>query len=112
MTEESQKPQAGAAEQPPLREITPEQLKEILAQHQKWVETGEKEGTRADLSRANLQGAGLRGANLQRAHLWEANLQGARLALANLQKADPTGALLDIQLRQQLEAMDAARFAG
>ncbi len=42
---------------PQDREISPDKLKEILEQHRKWVETGGKEGKRADLRNANLQKA-------------------------------------------------------
>ncbi len=59
--------QTGAA--PQYREISQEELQEILEQHRKWVETWGKEG-----EQANLQGADLSEANLQ-----EANLEGANL---------------------------------
>ncbi len=74
-----------------LREIGPEQLKEILEDHRKWVETWmkeEREGKRADLQKADLSGAYLEGANLQEAILVEAKLRGANLSGAKLQKAD------------------------
>ncbi len=85
-----------------LREVSEEELKQILAAHETWLETDGEEGKRADLSRtdlqdanlesailreANLQGAILVGANLQEAYLTSAKLQGARLGGANLTKA-------------------------
>ncbi len=80
-----------------LREVSEAELKQILAAHETWLKTGGKEGTRADLSRTNLQGAhlfdailtyaNLQGANLQEANLQEANLQGTDLRRANLQGA-------------------------
>ena len=91
MNEETKEPEAPTSGKPPLREIGEEKLKQILEAHRKWLESEEesegKEGERADLSSANLQGTDLRGANLQRANLIEANLQGANLAHANLQGA-------------------------
>ncbi len=54
-------------------------MQRILEAHRKWVESEGKEGERADLSKANLQKAILRGANLQKAFLGGANLQGATL---------------------------------
>ncbi len=42
---------------PQDREISPDKLKEILEQRQKWAETGEKEGKQANLQDANLQKA-------------------------------------------------------
>ena len=52
-----------------LREIPPEQLKEIIEEYQRWVESNEKEGEQADLSEANFRWANLTGANLQGANL-------------------------------------------
>ena len=71
-----------------LRKVSANRLKQILAAHKKWLETKGKQGTRADLSGANLQEADLTGANLQQAILWGANLQEAHLTDANLQGAD------------------------
>ena len=53
-----------------------------------------KEGERADLLGANLQGADLGGANLQGADLFGAKLQKADLRGASLQEADLGGAKL------------------
>ena len=80
MPKKTRKPGSAKTEESPLREISKDELAEILAQHRKWVESEEKEGKRADLPRAllinaNLQGAYLIGANLQRALLASANLQ-------------------------------------
>jgi len=68
--------------------MSPEQLKEILEEHGKWVESGGKEGKKANLQkavlwRAKLQGANLDGANLQKADLRKANLREASLSGAN-----------------------------
>ena len=81
-----------------LREVSEEELKQILAAHETWLETGGEKGKQADLSRtdlqgadlvvANLQGANLGDANLQEANLYSAGLQEARLGSANLQGAD------------------------
>ena len=75
--------QPSAPEQPKYRTVSEEELKRILADHQKWLETKGEKGTPAD-----LQGAELGGANLQGANLRHANLQGAYLSGANLQGAD------------------------
>ena len=71
-----------------LREVSGEDLKQILAAHKTWLETDGEKGKRADLSEANLQEAHLFHANLQAADLRGANLQGADLLAANLQGAD------------------------
>ncbi len=39
-----------------LREVSEEELKRILAEHETWLETDGKEGEQADLSRTDLQG--------------------------------------------------------
>jgi len=96
MNEKSDKPAKQSAEpdpsaaqdQPQYREVSQEELKQILAAQQKWLQSDGKEGQRAHLIGANLQQANLDDANLQEAFLWGANLQGAKLFLANLQKAD------------------------
>ena len=87
MNEETKEPEAPNSEKPPLREISKEELAQILEAHRKWAESDGKEGEQADLRRTNLQGASLGGANLQGAWLEDTNLQGADLHDANLQGA-------------------------
>ncbi len=101
MNEKVEEPQEQASDRAPMPD---EELQKILEAHRKWVESAGKEGERAILGRANLQGAALwgaklqgaklRGANLQGAALPEANLQGAYLREAKLQGADLFGAKL------------------
>ena len=79
--------------------MTPEQLKEVLAQHTLWLDTDGKEGEKAylacaDLNEAYLACADLNEANLERANLNEANLIRANLEGANLYKAKLKGAVL------------------
>ena len=69
-----------------MKTYTAKELAEILAKHKAWREN-EANGTRADLSGANLIGANLRGAYLSEANLREANLRGANLIEANLRGA-------------------------
>ena len=67
-------PSEGQPEEvPELREISPE-LKHILEEHKKWVESEGQEGEQAILMEANLQKAHLIGANLQKADLYDADL--------------------------------------
>ena len=80
-------PDAAQEEGAKLREVSEEELKQILAAHETWLETGGEKGKQADLSRTDFQGADLGGANLQGADLGGANLQGANVAGANLQEA-------------------------
>ena len=78
------------------KKITQKELEVFLRKHKLWLENDPK-GERADLERANLYGADLRGANLERANLYgadleRANLYGADLRGANLERANLYGA--------------------
>ena|ERR1051326_4244756 len=69
------------------------ELKPILEQHQLWLDSGGKQGKRAnlsnaDLSNANLSNANLSNANLSNANLFRASLYNANLSNANLSYAD------------------------
>ena len=80
-----------------MKNISQEELKEILKKHKMWLKD-EEGGKRADLSGANLMGSNLRaanltyadliGANLSNADLWNTDLIGADLTCANLSNAD------------------------
>ena len=62
-----------------MKKYTIEELNEIIAKHKKWI-LNEVEGSRANLSGANLSDASLYGANLSRANLSGASLYGANLS--------------------------------
>ena len=82
-----------------MRNITKEDLNEILRKHELWLK-GKYGGERANLSRADLSGADLCRADLIEADLREADLSGADLREANLLEADLRGAnLLEADLR-------------
>jgi uncharacterized protein YjbI with pentapeptide repeats len=70
-------------EEKKMREISDDELKKILAEHKKWIESNREEGGPADLSDTNLRGRKLKGANLS-----HGNLLGADLSLVQLQGAD------------------------
>ncbi len=74
-----------------MREISKEELKEILEKHLKFIRN-EEDGERAELScaellNANLLNADLRGADLSCANLLNADLRGSNLAQADLRGA-------------------------
>ena len=76
--------------------MTPGQIKEVIALHQKWL-NNEADGVQAGLIGADLIGADLIGANLADANLINAalanvNLRGANLRGANLKGANLRGA--------------------
>ena len=86
-------------------------LKEILDQHQLWIESNGVQGKcanlcgarldGANLSGANLSGAFLEGANLSYADLEGADLRGAKFSDADLRRADLRGAKFsDADLRR------------
>lgn len=68
---------------------TKEQLNEILQQHQLWLDTNGRQGTRADLSNAILISLDLQGVNLS-----QAILQRTTIHLTNLDRADLSGAVM------------------
>ena len=70
------------------REISIEQLQEVLERHREWVESKGKKGKRASLARTKLWGANLEGANLSSANLVRATLSGADLEKADLKGAN------------------------
>ena len=69
-------------------------LKKIIADHKKWLETNGKEGTAANLKNRKLKGAVFLGANLKNANLEGAYLYGAYFKNANLEKSNLQGANL------------------
>lgn len=69
-----------------------EELEQILTRHKIWLQSDEKEGSRADLSGASLEGANLQGALLSGADFTGASLMGADLSGALLVHAKFTGA--------------------
>ena len=90
-----------------MKEITFEQLNEILENHKKWLygEGGERADLHdtdlkefilkgVDLRKANLNGANLSKANLEDADLRDADLEGANLSESNLSETDCTYANL------------------
>jgi uncharacterized protein YjbI with pentapeptide repeats len=112
MTEDNNQDDHPTEEQKPsdefqteLREISEEELKQILEDHKIWLESDGKEGKRADLTymklqtalfyEANLQKAYLYGANLQKVWLKDAKLQEASLNYTNLKAADLSRANLN-----------------
>lgn len=66
-------------------------LAKIISDHKNWLEKNWKDGKRAILSGANLQGVNLIEVNLQQADLSRANLQENEMINANLQGAEMIG---------------------
>ena len=71
-----------------MKEITTEELNEILTKHAEWINSCGSKGVRADLRGADLRGADLRGASLNNANLWYVNLKNANLSDTDLSNAN------------------------
>lgn len=82
-----------------LRELKPDELGQILRDHQEWLRTenaaGGRRGRRAVLRDTDLSGGNLKQAELDRADLSGARLIRAKLSNARLRDADLTCAQLD-----------------
>ena len=74
--------------------ISPSDLKQILADHKKWLDSNGEEGAAANLKKRKLKGAVFVGANLKNANLEGAYLYGAYFKNANLEKSNLEGANL------------------
>jgi len=94
---------AGMAElstRPPVRMLSPDQIEQMLAEHQLYLETEYHQGHRAnfasaDLSQRDFSGRNLRGIKMDRAVLKGTNFRRARLQSANLVGAILHGARFD-----------------
>ena len=71
-----------------LRKVSQEELQKILELHKLWLESNRKEGTRANLSYANLRYSDLSNANLRYCDLRYADLANANLGYIDLSDSD------------------------
>lgn len=74
--------------------MTRDELRTILVDHKRWLDSSHTEGQRANLIDADLSDADLENANLQGANLQYADLHGVDLRYANLYDANLRGASL------------------
>ena len=74
--------------------ITSSDLKKILSDHKKWLDSNGQEGSFANLKNRKLKGAVFIGANLKNANLEGAYLYGAYFKNANLESTKLEGANL------------------
>lgn len=68
--------------------MTETKLKKILAEHELWLRSDGRKGSKADLFAANLACTDLLGISLEAASLTAANLSGTNLRYSNLKGAD------------------------
>ena len=92
-----------------LRQISEQELKDILDKHGKWLRN-ENGGERANLSFANLSSANLRYANLSFANLRYADLSSANLRSADLSSANLV--LFQFQRHQAFYTLDGTLRIG
>lgn len=78
----------GKEEPEQYKQITQEELGEILKEHKLWLESYRIKGNRANLRNVNLEDADLRDADLRNANLRNANLKGTNLRNADLEGAN------------------------
>lgn len=95
-----------ASEQPSLRPLDDE-LKRILDDHRRWVDSGGSEGRCAELSNADLRRLDLGAADLRGARLDGANLSSATLTRGNLRGACLDHAILHRTGLQEADLEDA-----
>jgi nucleoid DNA-binding protein len=79
----------------PAHPLKPAELKKMLNDHRRWLESEGQKGQKANLAYAKLKEADLYGAHLSRINLQGADLQGADLCEADLYEADLQDADLD-----------------
>ena len=73
-----------------MRTFTPEQLKEIIESHGRWLLDSTK-GKKADLRDSDLSYSNLSGSNLSYGNLSYSNLRGSNLSGSNLSGSDLSG---------------------
>ena len=84
---------------PPVRVLSPDEIEQMLAEHQLYLETEYHQGHRANFASADLtgrdfSGLNLRGIKMDRAVLRGADFTGAHLQSANSDRRDIGGGAL------------------
>ncbi|MBI9077431.1 MAG: pentapeptide repeat-containing protein [Desulfatibacillum sp.] len=78
----------GTSETFELRQISDEELQQVLAEHKKWLDSKGKEGKLADLSKTDLDRQSFIGVDLSQANFRKASLSNCDLKRAILKRAD------------------------
>src|SRR5205085_9734446 len=96
-SDRSRSPFAGMADfsaRTPVRELSTDEVGQLLASHRLYLETEYHEGHRANFSSADLKGRDFSRLNLRGIKMDRAVLRGANFTEANLQSANLIGAIL------------------
>src|ERR1700686_2000919 len=97
-SERPRSPFAGMADltaRTPVRVLSPDEIKRLLAEHRLYLETEYHQGHRANFSSADLTGRDFSGLNLRGIKMDRAVLRGADFTGAHLQSANLVGALAE-----------------
>src|SRR5947209_1212427 len=95
----------------PVRELSPDEIEQMLASHRLYLATEYHEGHRANLSSADLTGRDFSVLNLRGIKMDRAVLRGADFTGANLQSANLIGAILQ-DARLDRADLSRARLSG
>jgi uncharacterized protein YjbI with pentapeptide repeats len=95
----------------PIRTVASDEIKQLLTAHRRYIETGRREGRRANLGGADLSSMDFSGFNLRRAKMDRAVLKGVDFTRAHLQRANLVGAVLE-QARLDRADLTGARLSG
>src|ERR1700739_1670494 len=90
-------PFAGLADfsaRPPVRMLSRDEIKQMLAAHRLYLETERRQGHRANFASADLSGQDFSGLNLRGIKMDRAVLEGADFTGTHLQRANLVGAIL------------------
>jgi 2-methylcitrate dehydratase PrpD len=97
-SERSRSPFAGMLDfsaRTPVRVLSPDEIKRLLAEHRLYLETEYYEGHRANFASADLAGRDFSGLNLRGIKMDRALLSGADFTGAHLQSANLVGAIAE-----------------
>src|SRR5437762_11200143 len=94
-----------------VRGLPCDEIERLLAAHRLYVETGRRQGRRADFGSADLSGVHFAGLNLRRVKMDPAVLRGADLTGAHLELRNLIGAVLE-EARLDNADLSRARLSG
>ena len=107
-------PFAGLADfstRPPVRVLSRDEIEQMLAEHQLYLETEYHQGHRANFASADLSQRDFSGCNLRAIKMDRAVLKGANFIGARLQRANLVGAILQ-EARFDGADLSGARLSG
>jgi Pentapeptide repeats (8 copies) len=113
-SDRSRSPFAGLAyfsTRPPVRVLSADEIKQMLAEHRLYLETEYHQGHRANFTSADLSGRDYSGLNLRGIKMDRAVLRGADFTGAHLQRANLIG-VISQEARFDSADLSGARLSG